>query len=137
MRRATVRRASSRNLLDRIRVRQVFPLWRRDRASGRNARITAEQPSRVVTRPNEVGELDGGKGIGLPIAGHIDCIWVVTIDRDRKMYGSLSAGVDSLDSAISLQSPRQIHRGPRRGARSRVVAESDVLSSTADYDNDV
>src|SRR5262245_32352302 len=132
MRRATTRRAASLNLLDRIQVSQVFPLWRRDRARGRNARITAEQPSREVTRPDEVG-----KRRVLTIAGHIDCIRVVTIDRNRKMNGSLSARVESLDFAISLGGPRQIHGGPRRGARRRVIAESDVLSPPADYDNDV
>jgi hypothetical protein len=101
MRRATARRAASLNLLDRIQVRQVFPLWRRDCARGRNIRITAEQPSREVTRPDEVG-----KGRVLPIAGHIEYIRVVPIDRYRKMNGSLSAGVESLDFAIRLESPR-------------------------------
>src|SRR5215468_12569621 len=101
MRRAIALRAASRDRLDRIQVRQVRPLWRRDRASRRNPRITAEQPSREVTRPDEVG-----KGRVLTIAGHIDCIRVVTIDRNRKMNGSLSAGVESLDLAIRLQSPR-------------------------------
>src|SRR5215813_4564920 len=100
-RRGTARRAASWDLLDRIPVRQVLPLWRRDRARGRNPRITAEQPSREVTRPDEVG-----KGGVLTIAGHIYCIRVVPIDRNRKMNASLSARVESLDLAIRLQSPR-------------------------------
>src|SRR5262245_58324727 len=97
MRRATARRTASRDLRDRIQVRQVFPLWRRDRARGRNPRITAEQPSREVTRPDEV---DTGKGSGgkfLPITGHIYCIRDVPIDRNRKMNASLSYRVELHD----------------------------------------
>src|SRR5215471_12853365 len=101
MRRAVVRRDAPRDLRDRIQVREVWPLWRRDRARGRNPRITSEQPSREVARPDEVG-----KGRVLTIAGHIDCIRVIPIDRNRKMNGSLPARVESLDLAIRLQSPR-------------------------------
>src|SRR5262252_3123983 len=101
MRRAAVRRAASRDLRDRIQVRQMLPLWRGDHARGRNARITAEQPSREVARPDEVG-----KGRVLTIAGHIDCIRVVPIDRNRKMNESLSARVESHDMAVRLASLR-------------------------------
>src|SRR5215813_5420511 len=98
-RRGTARRAASWDLLDRIPVRQVFPLWRRDRARGRNPRITAEQPSREVTRPDEVETGKGRGGEFLPITGHIYCIRVVPIDRNRKMNASLSARVEPHDYA--------------------------------------
>src|SRR5215831_1206071 len=101
MRRAVVRRAASRDLRYRIRVRQVVPLWRRDRARWRNSRITAEEPSREVARPDEVG-----KGGVLTIAAHINCIRVVPIDRNRKVKASLTAGVEALDLAIRLESLR-------------------------------
>src|SRR5215510_11826254 len=89
MRRAAARRAATRNLRDRIRVRQVFPLWGRNRAP-RQGRITAKQPSREIIRSDEVG-----KWIVLTIACHINYIRGVPIDRNRKMNGSLSARVES------------------------------------------
>src|SRR5262249_41234380 len=101
VRRTVVRRAASRDLRDRIQVRQMLPLWRRGHARGRNARITAKEPSREVVRPDEVG-----KGTILTIAGHIDRIRVISISRNRKMNGSLSARVESHDMAVRLASLR-------------------------------
>src|SRR5262245_63438254 len=99
MRRATACRSASRDLLDRIQMRQVFPLWRRDRARGRNARITSEKPSREVTRPDKVG-----KGRVLPIARYIECIRVVSISHNLKMNVYLSARVETLALYICFYS---------------------------------
>src|SRR5262245_26725377 len=101
MRRATARSAASRNQRYRIRVRQVFPLWGRDTARGRNGRITAEQPSREVMRPDEVGEWTV-----LTLTAHIYSIRVVRIDRNRKIIRCPSAREESLDIAVRLESLR-------------------------------
>src|SRR5215475_10010739 len=98
MRRSVMSRAASRNLRYRIRIRQVFPLWRWDRAPGR-CRITAEQPSKEALSTDKVGEIIISHEplifTGLCIAPHINYIRVVPISQNRKMNFSLTARVDS------------------------------------------